>query len=70
MVREVIKLKKRLLALLLAAAVLFSFAIASADEWDDEDFGDDEFEEEEEFEEEDSKPDFMNVSSAVISPTS
>jgi len=62
MVREVIKLKKRLLALLLAAAVLFSFVIASADEWDDEDFGDDEFEEEEEFEEEDSKPDFMNVS--------
>ena len=37
-VREVIKLKKRLLALLLATAVLFSFAVTFADEWDDEDF--------------------------------
>ena len=36
-IREVVKLKKRLLALLLAAAVLFGFTFASADEWDDDD---------------------------------
>ena len=60
-VREVIKLKKRLLALLLAAAVLFSFAVTFADEWDDEDFGDDEFEDEEEFEEEEGKVDFKSI---------
>ena len=58
--REVIKLKKRLLALLIAAAVLFSYAVAFADEWDDEDFGDEEFEDEE-FEEEESKTDFKTI---------
>ena len=47
---------KRFFALLLAAALVFSFAVTFADDWDDEnfgdeDFGDDEFEEEE-FEEE------------------
>ena len=47
-----IKLKKRLFALLLAVAVMFSFTVTFAeDDWDDEDFGDEEFEEEE-FEEE------------------
>ena len=60
-VREVVKLKKRLLALLVAASVLFSFAVAFADEWDDEDFWDDEFEDEEEFEEEEGKTDFRTI---------
>ena len=60
-IREVIKLKKRLLALLLAASVLFSFAVTFADEWDDdEDFGDEEFEDEE-FEEEEGGTDFRTI---------
>lgn len=56
-----IKLKKHLLALLLAVAVLFSFAVTYADDWDDEDFGDDEFEDEEEFEEEEGQVDFKTI---------
>ena len=61
MIREVIKLKRRLLALLLSVAVLFSFAVTFADEWDDdEDFGDEEFEDEE-FEEEEGKVDFKTI---------
>ena len=48
-IQEVIKLKKRLLALLLAVTVLFSFTVTFADDWDDEDFGDEEFEDEEDF---------------------
>ena len=50
-----------MLALFLAAAVLFSFTIAFADEWDDdEDFGDEEFEDDE-FEEEEAKTDFRTI---------
>ena len=56
-----IKLKKRLFALLLAVAVMFSFTVTFAeDDWDDEDFGDEEFEEEE-FEEEEGKADFKTI---------
>ena len=46
-IEEGSKLNRRLLSLILALAVFFSFAVAFADEWDDdEDFGDDEFEDE------------------------
>ena len=56
---------KRFFALLLAAALVFSFAVTFADDWDDEnfgdeDFGDDEFEEEE-FEEEEGRSDFRTI---------
>ncbi len=61
-IREVVKLKKRLLALLLAAAVLFGFTFASADEWDDdEDFGDEEFFDEDGFDEEEGGTDFKTI---------
>ena len=55
-------MKKRLLALFLVLAVLFTAALTFADDfYDDEDFGDDEFEEETEFEEEDGQVDFRTV---------
>ena len=59
-IREVIRLKKRLFALLLAAAVFFSFTVTFADDWDDEDFSDEEFEDDE-FEEEEAKVDFRTI---------
>lgn len=57
-----ILLKKRILALLLAAAFLFTGAVTFAeDDWeDDEDFGDEEFLDEE-FEEEEGKVDFRTI---------
>ena len=60
-IEEGSKLNRRLLSLILALAVFFSFAVAFADEWDDdEDFGDDEFEDED-FEEEEGKVDFKTI---------
>ena len=56
----VIRLKKRLFALLLAVSVFFSFAVAFADEWDEGDFGDDELTDDE-FEEEESGIDFRTI---------
>ena len=57
--QEVIKLKKRILAFLLALAVLFCGAVTFAEDedWDDdEDFGDEELTDDE-FEEEEGKTD-------------
>ena len=60
---EVVELKKRILAFLLALSVLFCFTVTFAedDDFGDEDFGDDELEEETEFEEEENKVDFRTI---------
>ena len=61
--QEVIKLKKRILAFLLALAVLFCGAVTFAEDedWDDdEDFGDEELTDDE-FEEEEGKTDFRTI---------
>ena len=57
-----IKLKKRILALMLALSVLFCTVIAYAEDPDDEDFGDDELTDEDiPFEEEEGKVDFKTI---------
>ena len=57
-----IKLKKRILALMLALSVLFCTVITYAEDPDDEDFGDEELTDEDiPFEEEEGKADFKTI---------